>query len=181
MKIIRNPGVSSWPELLARPVFDREDLTTIVADIVNAVKLNGDAALRELTKKFDGVEISDIEVSNEEIEAAGAEVPEELRAAISLAKSNIEKFHRAQIQQPSPVETAEGVTCWRKQVPIEKVGLYIPAGTAPLFSTVLMLAIPATIAGCQEIVLCSPPDSDGRVNPVVLYTAKLCGVTKDVP
>jgi histidinol dehydrogenase len=133
--------------------------------------------VRHFTKALDKVDLEDFAVSEEEFAAAEQSIPAELKAAIQTAKANIEKFHHAQIEKPEIIETTPGVFCWRKSVPIERVGLYIPAGTAPLFSTVLMLAIPAKIAGCREIVLCSPPDKNGKINDVTLYTAKLCGVT----
>jgi histidinol dehydrogenase len=176
--MIRYPKKEDWAEILQRPAFDSQDLSATVSAILQEVKTNGDNALREFTKQFDGVEIAEILVTEDEFEEAAKSVPEELKQAIKHAKSNIEKFHQTQIEEPKIIETTNGVFCWRKSVAIEKVGLYIPAGTAPLFSTVLMLAIPAKIAGCKEIVLCSPPDKNGKVNAVTLWTAMLCGVTK---
>jgi histidinol dehydrogenase len=178
MKIIRYPKKEDWVEILQRPVFDSEDLSATVSALLQEVKANGDNALRKLTKQFDGIEIGEILVAEDEFEEAEKRVAEDLKEAIQHAKSNIEIFHQAQIEEPKIIETTTGVFCWRKSVAIEKVGLYIPAGTAPLFSTVLMLAIPARIAGCREIVLCSPPDKNGKVNDVTLWTAKLCGVTR---
>jgi histidinol dehydrogenase len=178
MRMIRYPKKEDWAEILQRPAFDSQDLSATVSTILQEVKANGDNALREFTKQFDGVEIAEILVTEDEFEEAAKSVPEELKQAIKHAKSNIEKFHQTQIEEPKIIETTNGVFCWRKSVAIEKVGLYIPAGTAPLFSTVLMLAIPAKIAGCKEIVLCSPPDKNGKVNAVTLWTAMLCGVTK---
>jgi histidinol dehydrogenase len=176
--MIRYPKKEDWAEILQRPAFDSQDLSATVSAILQEVKTNGDNALREFTKQFDGVEIAEILVTEDEFEEAAKSVPEELKQAIRHAKSNIEIFHQTQIEEPKIIETTNGVFCWRKSVAIEKVGLYIPAGTAPLFSTVLMLAIPAKIAGCKEIVLCSPPDKNGKVNAVTLWTAMLCGVTK---
>jgi histidinol dehydrogenase len=178
MKVIRYPKKEDWAEILQRPTIESEDLTATVSAILNEVKLSGDNALREYTSKFDGVDLGEIQVLENEFEEAEKQISIELKNAINQAKSNIEKFHLSQIEEPEKIETTEGVFCWRKSVAIEKVGLYIPAGTAPLFSTVLMLAIPAKIAGCKEIILCSPPDKNGRINDVILYTAKVCGVTK---
>jgi histidinol dehydrogenase len=176
--MIRYPKKEDWAEILQRPAFDSQDLSATVSAILQEVKANGDNALQEFTKQFDGVEIAEILVTEDEFEEGAKSVPEELKQAIRRAKSNIEIFHQTQIEEPKIIETTNGVFCWRKSVAIEKVGLYIPAGTAPLFSTVLMLAIPAKIAGCKEIVLCSPPDKNGKVNAVTLWTAMLCGVTK---
>ena len=145
---------------------------------MEAVKVRGDEALKEFTARFDGVDIDDIRVSAEEIERAKALVPDELQEAIKVARANIETFHAAQRQEVMKVETMPGVSCYRKSVAIEKVGLYIPGGTAPLFSTVLMLAVPANIAGCKEIILCTPPDKEGNINPAILFTADLVGVTR---
>jgi histidinol dehydrogenase len=178
MKVIRYPKKEDWAEILQRPTIETEDLTATVSAILTDVKLNGDNALREYTKKFDGVELDKILVLENEFVEAEKKISNELKQAINHAKSNIEKFHLSQIEEIKQIETTEGVFCWRKSVAIDKVGLYIPAGTAPLFSTVLMLVIPAKIAGCKEIVLCSPPDKNGKINDVILYTAKVCGVTK---
>lgn len=178
MKIIRYPKNEDWSEILKRPTIETKDLTETASTILNDVKVNGDRGLREYTKRFDGVEIDEILVLENDFEEAEQRIPTELKNAINHAKSNIEKFHLSQIEKVEQIETTEGVFCWRKSVAIEKVGLYIPAGTAPLFSTVLMLAIPAKIAGCREIILCSPPDRNGKINDVILYTAKICGVTK---
>jgi histidinol dehydrogenase len=178
MNIIRYPKKEDWKEILQRPAFETVDLTKTVSAILDEVKSNGDNALREFTKQFDGVEIENFQVSEAEFDEAERNVSVELKQAIQIAKTNIEKFHRSQIEEIKRIETTEGVFCWRKSVAIEKVGLYIPAGTAPLFSTVLMLAIPAEIAGCKEVILCSPPDKKGKINDVTLYTAMLCGVTK---
>lgn len=178
MQIIRYPKRETWTEILQRPTIETADLSKTVSAILVDIKLNGNRALREYTQKFDGVEIDELNVSEQEFDEAENQVSAELKQAINHAKSNIEKFHLSQIEEIKQVETTEGVLCWRKSVAIEKVGLYIPAGTAPLFSTVLMLAIPAKIAGCREIILCSPPDKDGKIDDVILYTARLCGVTQ---
>ena len=164
--------------LLERPTKTVNDIEQTVKEIFTAVQKDGDASIANYTKQFDGVYFENSEVTIEEIEAAKNSISDELKAAISLAKANIEKFHQAQITTRVAVETAVGVQCWQEKRPIQKVGLYIPGGTAPLFSTVLMLAIPAKIAGCNEIVLCSPPDKKGDINPAILYAANLCGVTK---
>ena len=163
---------------LERPTKSIGDIETTVKEIFTAIQANGDEAVAKYTEQFDGVSFANIEVSISEIETAIALVPQELKNAIALAKSNIEKFHSAQKTTKIEVETTEGVYCWQEKRPIQKVGLYIPGGTASLFSTVLMLAVPANIAGCKEIVLCSPPDKNGNINPAILYAANLCGVTK---
>lgn len=178
MKIIRNPKKETWSEILARPVFDTKYLRQTVASILEEVKTNGDAAVRHFAKEFDKVDLDDLTVGEQEFADAERQISEDLKAAIKQAAANLEKFHAAQAEQPRIIETMPGVFCWRKSVAIERVGLYIPAGTAPLFSTVLMLALPARLAGCREIVLCSPPDKTGRVNAATLYAARLCGVTK---
>jgi len=165
-------------EWLSRPVLDTSALEQRVADILDAVRQGGDAAVRKFSLQFDKVSPGRLEVSSEEIEAAAREVGEELQLAIRQALRHIEAFHRIQRQTVEAIETMPGVQCWRKSVAIEKVGLYIPGGTAPLFSTLLMLGIPAKLAGCREIVLCSPPDQQGRLHPAILYAAKLVGVTK---
>ncbi len=163
---------------MARPVFDTKELERTVSAVLNEVRREGDSAVQRYTKEFDGVLLNDFSVSSDEFAGAEANVSEELKGAIKHAKSNIEKFHTAQIDIKQKIETTKGVFCWRKSVPIERVGLYVPGGTAPLFSTVLMLAVPANIAGCNEIIMCSPPDQNGKINDAILYTAKLCGVTK---
>lgn len=164
--------------LIARPSMDRESLDKIVRIIFDEVFRKGDAAINKYTYFYDGVTMSDLRVSQEEIDESEQLVDDALKAAMAIAKENIEKFHGAQLLQVSKVETTSGVTCWEKSVGIEKVGLYIPGGSAPLFSSVLMLAVPARLAGCREIVLCTPPQKDGRINPAILYAAKLAGVTK---
>ncbi len=178
MKIIKYPKKEDWPEILARPVFDFEELKTTVSAVLNNIEREGDTAVRRYTKEFDKVSIEDFRVSEKEFTEAEENVSPELKDAISRAKSNIEKFHTAQIETPAKIETTAGVFCWRKSAAIERIGLYVPGGTAPLFSSVLMLAVPAKIAGCKEIVMCSPPDKNGRISDVILYAAKLCGVTK---
>ena len=178
MNIIENPNRKDWQTILERPTQTVNDIETIVNTVFRAVKIDGDAAISKFTKQFDNVELNSLLVTENEINAAFSTISDELKNAISLAKSNIEAFHKAQETEPVFVETAKGVECWQEKRPITKVGLYIPGGTAPLFSTVLMLAIPAQIAGCKEIVLCSPPDKNGSINPAIIYTANLCGVTK---
>ncbi|WP_313113311.1 histidinol dehydrogenase [Aequorivita sediminis] len=178
MKKIYNPKPETWTKLLERPSQIFVDVEATVNEIFYEVKLKGDAAVRKYTQLFDGVSIDELSVSREEIELANKEIPKELKAAIKLAKINIEKFHKAQKTKSITIETTEGVKCWQEKRSIQKVGLYIPGGSAPLFSTVLMLAIPANIAGCNEIILCTPPDKTGKINPAILYAAALCGVTK---
>jgi len=176
--VIKYPPESRWDEILRRPVADNDKLRETISAILEAVKGRGDQAVKEFELKFDQVEITRLRVTEEEIADADKQVPEELKRAILTAKSHIEKFHAAQRTELPRVETAPGVVCWQKAVPIEKVGLYIPGGTAPLFSTVLMLAVPAKIAGCREIVLCSPPDKEGKINPAILFTAAISGADK---
>jgi histidinol dehydrogenase len=178
MKIIRHPQKKDWQDVLARPVFDTARETAAVRTILDDVRENGDEALRRYSKQFDNVEVEDLAVSEDEFSVAEQRVPEELKKAIQIAKANIEKFHAAQREENSVIETTTGVICWRKSVAIERVGLYVPAGTAPLFSTVLMLGVPAKLAGCDEIVLCSPPDTNGKIADAILYTARVCGIDK---
>jgi len=178
MQIIKYPKKETWSGILKRPALDTKFLERTVANILQDVKAHGDQALRHCARHFDKVELDDFLVSEAEFAEAETRVSAELKEAINAAKANIEKFHQAQAEKPEIIETTAGVFCWRKSVPIERVGLYIPAGTAPLFSTVLMLAVPAQIAGCGEIVLCSPPDKNGRVNDATLYAARICGATK---
>ncbi|GAB6008511.1 histidinol dehydrogenase [Dysgonomonas reticulitermitis] len=178
MQIIKYPGRSEWTKILARPVFDTSSLNNTVSTVLDDIKNGGDKTVLEYGEKFDKVKLSSLAVTQEEIDEAETLVPKELKAAILQAKKNIEIFHRSQIFDTKKIETTPGVTCWQKAVAIEKVGLYIPGGTAPLFSTVLMLAIPAKIAGCSEIVLCSPPDKEGKIHPAILYSAKEAGVSK---
>lgn len=176
MKKIIEPNRNHWPRILKRPTKTYEDLETVVNVIFEDVKRNGDRALKAYTEKFDGVEIEELQVSLTEIEKATELVSLELKNAIKLAKKNIETFHRSQAIEMKVIETRPGVLCWQESRAIEKVGIYIPGGTAPLLSTVLMLAVPAQIAGCKEIILCTPPDKKGQINPAILYTAQLCGV-----
>ena len=178
MKVIKYPKREDWSEILKRPTQTVDDIEATVNQIFEDVERNGDTAIQKYTSLFDGVELSDNQVSEEEIEIAANAVTQELKDAIQLAKSNIEKFHTAQKTEVVSLETMNGVQCWQQKRSIEKVGLYIPGGTAPLFSTVLMLTVPAKIAGCKEIVLCSPPNSEGKIANEILYTAQLCGVTK---
>lgn len=178
MRIIKNPKISDWKQILTRPAFNTNSLDEIVKGVIGKVRAHGDIAIKEYTAEFDKVNLDEIAVSQKEIQEAVGLVDKELKDAISLASENIIKFHKAQKQVPIEVETMPGVKCWQKAVPIEKVGLYIPGGTAPLFSTVLMLALPAKIAGCKEIVLCSPPGKEGKINPAILYAAKISGVSK---
>ena len=178
MNKIYNPKPENWSEILKRPTQSFNDIEETVKGIFKEIELKGDVAVTKYTSLFDGILIENVEVSNEEINEAMDLVSEELKQAIALAKSNIEKFHTSQKTSKIEVETTEGVNCWQEKRSIQKVGLYIPGGTAPLFSTVLMLAIPAQIAGCNEIILCSPPDKSGKINPAILYAANLCGVTK---
>lgn len=176
--IIRYPDRNTWDDFLQRPVFEKRDLRNTVQDIFRNVQDSGDLALRNYSKEFDNVDIENLLVSNAEIQSAINEVSEELKNAIKEAKNNIYKFHFAQQETIQEIETVEGVTCWRESRGIEKVGLYIPGGTAPLFSTVLMLAVPAQIAGCEEVILCTPPQKDGSINPAILYAGQLCGISK---
>lgn len=178
MQIIKYPGRSEWIKILARPVFDTSSLNNTVSTVLDDIKNGGDKTVLEYEEKFDKVKLSSLAVTREEIDEAETLVSKELKAAILQAKKNIETFHRSQIFETKKIETTPGVTCWQKAVAIEKVGLYIPGGTAPLFSTVLMLAIPAKIAGCSEIVLCSPPNKEGKIHPAILYSAKEAGVSK---
>lgn len=178
MKTILNPYITQWQSLFARPALNVQDLNTLVQQVFTEIKQNGDAAVAKYTQLFDGITPENIQVSQEEINTAVATVSNELKAAIQLAKSNIEKFHAAQKENIQIIETAPGVSCWRESRAIEKIGIYIPGGSAPLFSTVLMLAVPAAIAGCKEIIFCTPPDKQGNINPAILYAAQLAGVSK---
>ena len=178
MKTFVYPERELWEKLCERPEMNKSDLGSVVSGIIERVKNGKDEALYHYSEKFDGVKPEGLQVSLNEISESARQVPDELKKAINTAKSNIEKFHSSQNIQEPLVETSTGVKCWRKSLPVEKVGLYIPGGSAPLFSTVLMLGIPAKIAGCKEIILCTPPAKDGKVNPVILYTAGLVGITK---
>lgn len=178
MKIIKYPTKEQYPEIIERPHLDVSQLNATVANVLADIKTGGDKAVIAYEEKFDKVTLSSIAVSQEEIEEAETLVSKELKEALILAHKNIAAFHEAQKFDTTKVETAPGVVCWQKSVAIEKVGLYIPGGTAPLFSTVLMLATPAKIAGCKEIVLCTPPNKEGKVNPAILMAAKVAGVSK---
>ena len=177
MKIIEYPKRETWSDLCRRPAIDTKFLERTVANIVADVRDNGDAALRHCSRFFDKVDLDQFRVTDEEFAEADALVPDDLKKAIATAKCNIEAFHAVDAQDPEPVETMPGVTCWRRTLPIERVGLYVPAGSAPLFSTVLMLAIPARSASCGTIVITTPPAANGTAAPAILYTARLCGVT----
>lgn len=178
MKVEINPARETWRELCQRPQLELEYLEGVVNNILTRVKKSGDEALRELTKQFDGIELTNLAATTEEVNAAIASLPDSLKQSITHAAANIEKFHTAQRNPVVQIETMPGVTCWRKQVAIQSVGIYIPGGSAPLFSTVLMLSIPAKIAGCKEVVLCTPPAADGAIHPAILFAASLAGITK---
>lgn len=178
IQVILHPGKEDYQALLSRPHKDAADLGVTVASVLDDVRMEGDNAVLRYEAKFDKAELSSLAVTEEELQEAEALVSEELKQSINLAHANIHRFHEAQRMQPVCVETAPGVYCWQKSVAIEKVGLYIPGGTAPLFSTVLMLATPAKIAGCTDIVLCSPPSPQGKLHPAILYAAKVAGVNR---
>ena len=178
MNQYKEPQRKEWANLLERPTLDNKDLESIVKAVLKKVKEEGDTALKAYTVQFDKVALSQLEVSTQEFEEAEQLVSPELKSAIQLAQQNIAQFHSQQKEKEQKVETAPGVSCWRKSVPINKIGLYIPGGTAPLFSSVLMLGVPAKIAGCQEIILCSPPQKDGKIHPAILYTAKTVGINR---
>ena len=178
MEVIKYPSKADWPSLVKRPALDVTTLFDTVRTVLNEVRSEGDTAVKRYEEKFDKVTLSGLQVSEEEIKEARELVSEDLKQAIRTAKANIEKFHASQRFTGQKVETTSGVTCWQKAVAIEKVGLYIPGGTAPLFSTVLMLAVPAHIAGCKEIVLCTPPNREGKVHPAILFAAEMAGVSK---
>jgi histidinol dehydrogenase len=178
MIVLKYPERSSWSDMLKRPALDSASLEVTVASILADVRLNGDRAVKRYALQFDRVDLKSLEVSQEEIASADTQLSAELKSAIGDAKNNIEMFHSAQREQVREIETASGVRCWRRSVGIEKVGLYIPGGSAPLFSTVLMLGVPARLADCREVVLCTPSDSNGGVDPTILYAAKLVGVAR---
>lgn len=178
MKLVKYPNKSQWAELLARPSFDNSSLLSTVQGVLTDIRTRGDEAVKEYEQKFDHVQLSNLAVTEAEIDEAEALLSADLKTAIKQAKENIAKFHAAQDVPLPCIETMKGVRCWQKAVPIQKVGLYIPGGTAPLFSTVLMLAVPAKIAGCQDIVLCTPPNAEGKVHPAVLFSAHVAGVNK---
>ncbi|AXG71228.1 histidinol dehydrogenase [Kordia sp. SMS9] len=178
MNKIFNPQPNTWASILERPTQTVDDIEATVSQIFSEVQKNGDQAIKKYTSFFDNVVLDTLVVSQVEMDAASKNVSENLKAAIAIAKANITSFHNAQKTDRITIETTQGVYCWQEKRAIQKVGLYIPGGTAPLFSTILMLAIPATIAGCNEIILCTPPNKEGSVNPAILYTAQLCGITK---
>ena len=178
MKIIKYPSKESWTDLLMRPVVDLSELEEVISQVFKEIRCDGDKALRKYTWFYDRVKIDDIEVSAREMDMAADLVDPKLKDAMKVAAENIKRFHSAQMIEEEPVETTPGVVCWRKSTPIERVGLYVPGGSAPLFSTVLMLGIPARIAGCEEIILCTPPSCEGRVNPAILYAAQLVGIKR---
>ena len=176
MQIIKYPQREEWVSILKRPVFDTTTLFTTVQEILDDVRKRGDKALKEITLHFDKVKIDNFEVTKEEIAEAETQISMNLKQAIEMARRNIWKFHSEQQHEMPEIQTSPGVYCWQKSVAIQKVGLYVPGGTAPLFSTVLMLAVPAQIAECKEIILCTPPNKDGKIHPAVLYAAKVAGV-----
>lgn len=178
MRVYKNPNKSDWNTLIKRPILEQQDLDDIVIDILKDVKNNKDQALFKYAEKFDKTKLDTIQIDANEIETAKNQLPQDLKNAINLAKQNIETFHKSQKEKEQIIETTKGVKCWRRSVGIEKVGLYIPGGSAPLFSTILMLGIPAQLAGCKEIILCSPPNKEGHINPAILYTANLVGISK---
>jgi histidinol dehydrogenase len=178
MKIINTPARSQWASLCLRPQIELEFLESAVRNVLNRVRKSGDEALKELTLQYDKVSLDQIQVTQTEIDAAVAQVPSSLKTAIISAAKNIETFHASQKRTVTVVETMPGVTCWRKGTPIQKVGIYIPGGSAPLFSTVLMLGVPAQLAGCEEVILCSPPDKNGKINPAILFAAYHTGIKK---
>lgn len=177
MNVFQNPDTECVKQILERPYFDHAALTETVVEILADVRQNGDDAVRRYSSRFDGCDRKELAISSEEISSACSQVPQTLRDAIDVAFANITKFHASQCDGSPVIETTEGVFCWRRSIPIERVGLYVPGGTAPLFSSVLMLAIPAKLAGCREIVLCTPPDKNAVISPVILYAAAKCGVT----
>ncbi len=178
MNIISYPSKNEWAKIISRPSFDNSQLQDIVLSVMNEVKRNGDTAVKEFTQQFDGADIENVLVSEEEFAESADLLSSELKKAIQLAANNIDCFHQKQLVTPEITETMPGVFCWRKSVGIEKIGLYIPGGTAPLFSTILMLGIPAKIAGCKEVILCSPPGKNGKLHPAILYAASLVGISK---
>lgn len=177
MKVINEPSTNEWASIIERPAFDASHLNDKVNTIINEVVVDGDAAIKKFTLQFDRVSINEFKVTAEKIAATENLISAGLKTAIQLAKVNIEVFHHSQIQKVERIETMPGVWCWRKSVGIEKVGIYIPGGSAPLFSTVLMLGVPAKMAGCKEIILCTPPNEQGEIHPAILYAASLVGVT----
>jgi len=177
MKLIKHPSQNTWKQILQRPAIDNTSLLQKVKEVMNEVKQDGNAAVKKFTQQFDGVSLDDCKVSENEISESATLISDELKQAIQQAAANVELFHKKQVSEIEVIETMPGVKCWCKSIGIEKVGLYIPGGTAPLFSTILMLAIPAKIAGCKEVILCSPPGKDGKLHPAILYAAKLTGIS----
>lgn len=178
MEIIINPPREIWDNLCKRPLIDSGNIEKTVKDIIETVRRRGDAALLEYARQFDRAELKSLKISQSEIDDSEKNIPDGLKKAIDIARRNIEKFHRVQISEENIIETMPGVRCWRKSVAVESAGLYVPGGSAPLFSTVLMLAIPASIAGCKKIIMCTPPNPDGGTDPLILYCAKIAGVTE---
>lgn len=178
MQIYRYPLLKSWPEITKRPSADNSEKVEKVREVMSKIREDGDAAIREYTNQFDHVDIDDFAVTADEIKAAVRKIDPLLKSAINIAAQNIDKFHVAQKFPHRVIETMPGVKCWQKSIPIERVGLYIPGGSAPLFSTVLMLGIPAMIAGCRDVVLCTPPDHNGEIHPAILFAASLCHITE---
>jgi histidinol dehydrogenase len=177
MEVVKYPNKNDWPQLLQRPTQDFASIKNTVQNILDNVKRNGDEAIKNYTKQFDKIELNDFLVSDKEWQTAET-IDDNLKTAINISINNVRKFHEVQKQPVEKIETMPGVVCWRKSVAIEKVGLYIPGGTAPLFSTLIMLAVPATIAGCKEIIVCTPPQKDGDIHPAILYVANQIGINK---
>ena len=176
MKLVINPPKKEWSDILQRPVFDAKSLMPMVQEVLNAIQEKGDQAVKDYTLSFDQVNLSSIQLNEDQINQIASTLDSHVKKAIEVAKINIEKFHQTQFQKVEKIETMPGVWCWRKSIGIEKVGMYIPGGTAPLFSTVLMLGIPASIAGCKEIILCTPPNKDGKIDAAIAYAAQLIGI-----
>jgi len=176
MNLVINPPKKEWSEILQRPVFDAKSLMPMVQEVLNAIQEKGDQAVKDYTLSFDQVNLSSIQLNEDQINQIASTLDSHVKKAIEVAKINIEKFHQTQLQKVEKIETMPGVWCWRKSIGIEKVGMYIPGGTAPLFSTVLMLGIPACIAGCKEIILCTPPNKDGKIDAAIAYAAQLIGI-----
>ena len=176
MNLVINPPKKEWSDILQRPVFDAKNLMPMVQEVLNAIQEKGDQAVKDYTLSFDQVNLSSIQLNEDQINQIASTLDSHVKKAIEVAKINIEKFHQTQLQKVEKIETMPGVWCWRKSIGIEKVGMYIPGGTAPLFSTVLMLGIPASIAGCKEIILCTPPNKDGKIDAAIAYAAQLIGI-----
>lgn len=176
MNLVINPPKKEWSDILQRPVFDAKSLMPMVQEVLNAIQEKGDQAVKDYTLSFDQVNLSSIQLNEDQINQIASTLDSHVKKAIEVAKINIEKFHQTQLQKVEKIETMPGVWCWRKSIGIEKVGIYIPGGTAPLFSTVLMLGIPASIAGCKEIILCTPPNKDGKIDAAIAYAAQLIGI-----